>query len=192
MRTTQQSLFDRLESPSAKREQKRRVTHGGAKARGKRKTKRPLATKQWMHLVLKANKAVDKYSMLAKRNASWIDRLIKAKAKKFGVELKDFVNMGDHLHLQIRITNREYFQNFLRSITTLIARHVTGARKGKKFGKFWADLAFTRIVTSFIELTQLAYYFTANRVELRSGNGARARYLDGGNEWIRKLRNGKG
>ena len=126
--------------------------------------------------------------MLAQRNVGWIDRILKAKATKFGVEIKDFVNMGNHPHIKLRIFNRENFQNFLRSITSLIARHVTGARKGKTFGKFWSSLAFTRVVSTFLELSQLDKYFMANRVQRRSGYGARTRYLDTVNEWIQKLR----
>ena len=188
MRATQKSLFDQLATPSAKREQKRRLVHGGEKSKGKRKLKRPLATKQWMHLVLSSGVARCKLSMLARDNAKWIDQLLKSKAKKFAVEIKDFVNMGNHIHLQIRITNRKAFQNFLRSITSLIARHVTGARKGVSFGKFWKDLAFTRVMTSFLELSQLEKYFMGNRVQLRRGYAARERYLDSANEWIQRLR----
>ncbi len=188
MRAIQPDLFNQLSSKSEKCEQKRRLIHGGAKSKGKRKLRRPLSTKKWMHLILKSDKAVGKYSMLAERNAKWIDQLIRAKAKKFGVELKDFVNMGNHIHFQIRIVSRESFQNFLRSITNLIARHVTGARKGRKFGKFWQGLAFTRVITSFLELTGLQGYLTGNRVQLRRGYGARERYLASLNRWINSLR----
>lgn len=188
MRATQTNLFDQLETPAKKREQKRRLTHGGDKSKGKRKLARPISTRHWMHLTLKAPAAKSKYSMLAQRNSKWIDQLIQAKAIKFGVEIKSFVNMGNHLHILLRASKRDRFQNFLRSITNLIARHVTGAKKGKPFGKFWSSLAFTRVLTSFLELTQLEYYFTGNVVERRSGYNARKRYLNSANDYIAKLR----
>ena len=191
MRSTQRSLFEQLQTQSEKRAVARRLKHGGVASVGKRKLRRPLATKSWIHLVLKSNVAKGKFSMLAERNAKWIESLVSVKAKKFGVEIKDFINMGNHIHFQIRVTKRESFQNFLRSITSLIARHVTGARKGKKFGRFWEALAFTRVISSYLELTQLAKYFVANRVELRRGYSARTRYLDSANEWIQCLRFGK-
>ncbi len=177
MRSTQRNLFDQLETPSAKREQKRRLTHGGAKAEGKRKLKRPLATKKWIHLVLKSAIATGKLSMLAPQNAKWIDGLIRLKAAKFGIELKEFVNMGNHIHFQIRILNRKSFQNFLRSITNLIARHVTVARKGNAFGKFWQALAYTRVIVTSFEVWGLRDYFTGNRVERQHGYDARESYL---------------
>jgi putative transposase len=188
MRSAQTNIFDQLATPSAKRENKRRLIHGGVKSKGKRKLKRPVSTKQWIHLVLKSDKAVGKLSFLAKNNAGWIDQLIKKKAKKFAVEVKEFVNMGNHIHFQVRVADRKYFQNFLRSITSLIARHVTGARKGRPFGKFWQGLAFTRVVTSFLELSQLEKYLLANRIQLRKGYGARERYLASVNDWIQSLR----
>lgn len=190
MRAIQPDLFNLLTSKSETREQKRRLSHGGMKSKGTRKLKRPLSTKKWIHLILKSDKAVGKLSLLSQRNAKWIDQLVRVKAKKFGVEIKDLVNVGNHLHFQIKIVSRENFQNFLRSITNLIARHVTGARKGNRFGRFWQGLAFTRVITSFIELTQLAYYFTANKVESRRGYASRKCYLDSANAYIGRLRAG--
>lgn len=188
MKAKQTNLFDQLESKAQKREQKRRLSHGGITSKGKRKLARPLATKKWIHLVLKSDKATGKCSMLSGRNAKWIDELIKLKAKKFGVEIKELVNMGNHIHFQIRIASRAAFQNFLRSITSLIARHVTGARKGKRFGKFWQGLAFTRVISSALELAHLEKYFMGNRIELRRGYGARDRYLKSANRWIKHWR----
>lgn len=184
----QANLFDYLQTPSAKRHHKRRLTHGGHASRSKRKLRRPLATKKWIHLVLKSNKASGKLSMLNSRNVDFIDRLITAKAKKFGIEVKDFVNMGNHIHFQIRIATRESFQNFLRSISSLIARHVTGARKGKRFGKFWQDLAFTRVISSAFELTGLERYLLANKIQRKRGYAARERYLASLNTWMKSLK----
>lgn len=187
MRTTQRNLFDQLQVPSEKREQKRRLTHGGAETKGKRKSRRPLATKKWIHLTLKSEVAKGKLSMLAQRNAKWINQLIKDKAMKFGVEVKEFVNMGNHIHFKLRITSRKLFQNFLRSVTTLIARFVTGARKGKSFGKFWQGLAFTRIVETSFEEWQLRGYFTANRIQRQHGYEAREKYLKKNNSMLKRI-----
>ena len=179
MRARQPSLFENLKTPSERSAQKKIFTHGGSKATGKRKLKRPLATKKWTHLVLKSTKARGQYSMLKQSNSKWIENLINAKAKKFGVEVKEQVNMGNHLHLRFRIASRYSFQNFLRSITNLIARHVTGARKGKAFGKFWDGLAFTRVLMTSFEERRLRDYFVANRIERQHGYEVRQNYLRG-------------
>lgn len=177
-----------MQTPSQKREYSKRVTHGGVVAKGKRKLRRPLATKKWIHLILKSDKATGRYWMLNEKNRSFIDKTIKAKARKFQIELKDFVNMGNHIHFQIRIARREDFQNFLRSITTLIARFVTGAKKGKNFGRFWQGLAFTRVIQTGIELMGFEGYLNANKLEKTYGKEARSVYLAALNKWIRGFR----
>ena len=130
--------------------------------------------------------------MLSARNVEFIDKLVAVKARKFGVEVKDFVNMGNHIHFQLRIVSRVGFQNFLRSISNLIARHVTGARKGKPFGKFWQGLAFTRVITSYFELTGFERYLLANKIERKRGYKARERYLASLNRWMNSLRTAAG
>lgn len=187
MRAKQLSIFD-LATKSERESYKQRFTHGGVTTKGQRKERRPLATKKWMHLVLKASAAKGKYSMLSQENVTKVEKVIKEKAKKFQVELKDFANMGNHIHFQIRIRSRESFQAFLRAITCLIARAVTGAKRGKKFGKFWDGLAFTRIVSTMDELVRLEGYITGNKLERRFGYQARTVYLNALNNWIKKLK----
>ncbi len=185
MKATQQSLFDQLETKAQKREHAKRVTHGGASSKGKRKLRRPLATKKWIHLIMKSDKAFGRLSMLHTRNCNFIDKTVIEKARKFKVELKDFVNMGNHIHFEIRVRRREDFQNFLRSISTLIARHVTGARKGNAFGRFWEALAFTRIIQTGIELMGVEGYLLGNKIEKRHGREAREVYLRAFNRWLK-------
>ena len=62
------------------------------------------------------------------------------------------------------------FQRFLRTVTGLIARHVTGARKGRPFGRrFWSHVAFTRVVTGLRGFKQMRSYVEKNRVEAEFG-----------------------
>ena len=188
MKAKQLSIFELSSSSSEKRSYKERLVHGGEKTKGKRKLRRPLATKKWMHLVLKSKAAKGELSMLSPKHAKEVTKLIRDKARKFNIELKEFVNMGNHIHFQFRMKSREKFQNFLRAITCLIARLVTGAKRGIKFGRFWDGLAFTRIVTSIDELVRLEGYLQANLIERRHGYQARAVYLQALNKWIKKLK----
>ncbi|MGZ3724043.1 MAG: hypothetical protein ACXVA9_13965, partial [Bdellovibrionales bacterium] len=98
--------------------------------------------------------------------------------------IADLANVGSHIHLKIRITSRAGFQKFLKSVTALIARKVTGARKGKPFGKFWQGLAFTRVLKSYTEELNLKGYFSANRAEAALGFEARERLLRAFNRWV--------
>jgi len=170
-------------------QEKLKYIHGGTKTKGRRKDKRPLSTKHAIHLVLKSKKAVGTFSFF--KHSKAIQRTLKIYGKKYGVIIKDIINMGNHLHLKIIITERKSFGNFLRTVTALIARQVTKAKKGKSFGRFWDGIPFTRILKTSYEEFQLRGYFKANRVQRQHGYEQRKLYLDQFNEWIYKLRRHK-
>lgn len=163
-----------------------RVVHGGVPSKGKRKLERPLSSKKWIHLVLKSDKAIGKYSFLSAKNKILVHQILASKAKKFGVTVGDYANVGNHLHLKIKISNRVGFQKFLKAVTALIARKVTLARRGHKFGRFWQGLAFTRVLKSAREELNLKGYFQANRIEAQKGEAARKNYLQAFNRWVYK------
>jgi hypothetical protein len=96
--------------------------------------------------------------------------------------------MGNHIHLKIRVKHPVYFRAFVRSITGLIARMMTGAKRGNKFGKFWDALAFTRVLTTSFETLQLKGYFAANRTERAKGYVARVNMLKAFNQWLYALK----
>lgn len=120
---------------------------GGVAAKGKRKERRPVATKRSMHLVLKSSLAVGKFSLHQKGNSQFISELVARLSKKWCVRVYEFSNNGNHLHLLIQPASRQGLQSFMRTLSALVARHVTGARKGKALlKKFWDAIPFTRIV----------------------------------------------
>lgn len=165
-----------------------RTTHGGAATKGKRKEFRPLSTKKSIHVVLKSDKAKGSLSFLTLKNKTLIEKILKDKAKKFGIRIADHANVGNHLHLKVRAQSREGFQRFLKAITCLIARKITGAKKGKKFGRFWQGLAFTRVLTSAFEELQLKGYIDANRLQAQQGYKQREAYLNEFNNWVYHLK----
>lgn len=179
MRSKQQNLFE-----SSKRKRYARRSHGGDST-GQRKLERPLSTRDWIHLILKSDKARGKMSLRSPQHQTWIEHLLREKARKFGVRIADLSNVGTHLHIKIRIASREAFQKFLKSITTLIARKVTGARRGRPFGRFWSGLAFSRVLKSRLEEFRLRGYFEANRREANQSYAARERYLERFHAWVR-------
>src|SRR5687768_11241955 len=103
-----------------------RIDHGGSIRKGKRKEARPIFSKVPIHLVLRSSRAKGKWSM---RNQPGIEALVRASAKRWRVRLEAFANSGDHLHMLVRVLQKEDFQNFLRAISTMIAKRITGARK---------------------------------------------------------------
>jgi hypothetical protein len=137
-----------------------------------------------LHLVLKSDKAVGKLSFLTPKNQKLVRHVVFTKAKKFGIRVKDFANVGNHLHLRLKFQSREQFQKFLKSVTALIARKITGVRRGFKFGKFWQGLAYTRVLTTYTEELRVRGYIQANECEAKNSPASRERYLRFFNDWL--------
>lgn len=74
------------------------------------------------------------------------------------------------------------------AFTALLARKITGAKKGNKFGRFWDGLAYTRVLLSKFEDLGLKIYFEGNHLERELGYQERERYLKSFNQWIYQLR----
>lgn len=161
-------------------------THGGTSLKKRRKLARPLTPGAVTHLVLKSSKAQGKLSFYTHKKL--VHGLMKEKARKFFVEILDFVNMGNHLHIKVRFKDKFRFQQFLKSFTALLARMITGARKGRPFGKFWDGLAYTRVLTSKLEELGLRGYFEGNHRERELGPAERRFYLKRWNEFLYRLR----
>jgi REP element-mobilizing transposase RayT len=184
MRAKQNSLFDHFEMQDVKKRYAR-TEHGGLSTKGKRKLERPLNTRMGLHLVLKSDKAVGKLSFLTPKNQKLVRHIVFSKARKFGIRVKDFANAGNHLHLRLKIQSRLNFQRFLKAVTTLIARKITGARRGFKFGRFWQGLAYSRVLTTYAEELRVRGYIQANEIEVANSPAARERYLRVFNAWLR-------
>ncbi len=147
---------------------KPRLEHGGSHARGHRKELRPIATKRVMHLVLRAERARGKLSLLQPRHHRYIRTELARQARRFAVRIEAFANSGTHLHLAIRAKTRDGFQKFLRAFAGHVAQFVTGARRGRPFGsRFWDELAYSRIVAWGKALTNLRRYIRLNELEAK-------------------------
>lgn len=72
-----------------------------------------------------------------------IHHLVKKQSQRFQVRIESFAIVTNHLQIRLRVHKRENFQNFLRSLSAMLARQITGACRGKPFGKFWDGLALT-------------------------------------------------
>ncbi|MEK7357122.1 MAG: transposase [Bdellovibrionota bacterium] len=102
-----------------------------------------------------------------------ISKVIETAARRADIKLHKVANVGNHLHLLVSFKTRESCQRFLREISGLIARKVTGAKKGKPFGKFWDLLAHSRVVTGFRGFQAALNYVFLNQVEGQFGTKAR-------------------
>lgn len=108
---------------------------GGALLNGKRKSLRPLSSKDSIHFVLRSSWAIGKDSFLAQRNHKDVDKIIRHFAKKFGVRIYQQAINSNHIHLLLRITNRPLYRAFIKAVSGKIASHIMGEQSFKLFLK---------------------------------------------------------
>ncbi len=164
----------------------KRNTHGGVSLKKRRKIKRPLTPGAVTHLVLKSSRAQGALSFY--KNKNLVHSILRERSKKFFIEILDYVNMGNHLHLKVRFKDAKRFQNFLRTFAAILARKLTKACRGQKFGKFWDGLAYTRVLLSKFEELGLKIYFEGNHRERELGQQERVHYLKRWNQYLYRLK----
>lgn len=106
---------------------------GGALLAGKRKTLRPLSSKDATHLVMRSARARGKDSFLASRNRAAITLLILRFAKKIGVRIYQLSVNSNHIHLLLKISNRTLYKAFIKAVCGKIASQVMSGRSFKNF-----------------------------------------------------------
>lgn len=175
MRTKKESYLPGFEKAAG-------AQHGGDLARGKRKTFRPIDPKQALHVVLRSSKARGVLSMLHPRHCNAIERHVQNTAKRCGVRVYRFANVGNHLHLLIKVPSRPAWKRFAKRLSGGVAQIVTGARKGAALNRttdrtrdidltesaqraFWDHLLFTRIVSFGRDFKGVAKYLIKNLFE---------------------------
>jgi putative transposase len=153
---------------------------------GNAKIKRPLDSKLPIHLVLRNTKG----GMRLPRTIVPVKLTINRIAHKHGVRIYEYANVGNHLHMLIKIPQRERWSAFIRELTGQLAQLVqgiTGRQKG--MANFWKKRPFTRIVRgwrkafqtarSYIELNLLEAEGMISRMQVKTLKDLRAIFESG-------------
>ena len=157
------------------------------KTRAGRSGPRPLATKHTMHLVMRSSQAVGPLSFWQKENKQKIKWTVAKFARKYGVQIISMVNVGNHLHFHIKLTNRFTYKPFIRAISGAIAMAITGKSRWKKVeGKFWDYRPYTRVVIGYKAFLGLRDYIRINQLEGCVGR-EHAQLIIKGDEEIERL-----
>jgi REP element-mobilizing transposase RayT len=138
------------------------------KSRKGRAHGRPLHTKHTIHLVLRSTKAKGAWSFKKHENEKAIELIFRKFSSKYGIKVLSLANVGNHLHAQIKLTNRFGYAKFIRAITGAIAQAVTGQSRWRNSGtklNFWDRRPFTRAVKSFRAYLNLRDYIRINQLE---------------------------
>lgn len=142
-----------------------RTEHGGDLGKGRRKLYRPFDPRRPLHLTLRSDRARGTWSLLDQKNERRVRHIVYRFARKNGVKIYKYANSGNHLHLLVQSKRHEDFKAFLKTITGLIARAVTGARKSHATGKFWGALAWSRVVNWGRDFRGVLDYILMNEME---------------------------
>jgi len=132
------------------------------------KIKRTLDSNKCLHIVLRSSLAKGSRSMLNQNNKGKVYKIIQTQAKKVGIKIYRYANVGNHLHLLIKFSKRRFYIRFIRSITGLIARQILKAEKNNaasNIKKFWDQRPFSRIVDWGTSYRIAKDYVTLNILE---------------------------
>lgn len=147
---------------------------GGMLLKGNAKVARPLSTKHPIHLVLKSKLAIGGRSFLHSNNVKRVDAVLRAQANAKGIRIYHLVNVGNHLHLVIKldrsttVAGRTAFHSFIRAVTGLIARHVLRTERNHAKGiRFWQARPFTRLVNWGRDYNRVSRYMAKNASQAR-------------------------
>lgn len=89
-------------------------------------------TKNSMHLVLRSSLARGAWSFRSGKNSKIIREIIERFAAKYGVKVLSLANVGNHLHMQIKISNRFAYRMFIKAVTGAIAMKITNINRWTK------------------------------------------------------------
>ncbi|MEZ0390905.1 MAG: transposase [Pseudobdellovibrionaceae bacterium] len=133
---------------------------GGELLKGKRKAKRPLSTKQPLHLILKACEKL----VFPPGNLS-LEKLIHNQARKFNVKIYELAINWSHIHTIIKIKERENYNQFIRSLCSILAAKVRAKKPHLK--TLFTLRPFTRIISWGRDFKSLLNYLIINQMEAR-------------------------
>jgi hypothetical protein len=141
------------------------LEHGGSIRKGLRKLARPFDRRRPMHIVMRSNRAYGTWSFLHRRNKGTVFLLVLDTAARYQIRIYSWENVGNHLHFAAKAPSRRALRAFLRVLPQRIMFVVTGARKGRPRGRFFHEIAYSRIVNWGREWKVLLRYIWKNTLE---------------------------
>lgn len=172
--------------------QQNATAYGGTlrKKRAGRIGPRALSKNYSMHLVVRSSQARNEWSFFHKKNRLKIHAIIKKHAQKNKIQVISMANVGNHIHLHIRLLEAKYRKSYCRFIrsftgeialwitriardtapernTARIARNVTpiARRTIQNKKKFWDHRPFSRLIIGKKQFLTIKDYMQVNILE---------------------------
>ncbi len=147
------------------------MAYGGElRKKAKNRSYRPLAFKSGsMHISLRSTKAVGVHSFQNSRIRKRVSDFVHSFSKQKGVHIINFANVGNHLHLHVKLTNKTLYKAWIRGLSSGLAMLSMGLEGFKKLNKneqkFWDHRPFSRVIQSFKHFLNTRAYIEINILE---------------------------
>jgi putative transposase len=159
--------------------------HGGELRRKRAgRGKRPLSTKDSLHVVFKMNREAHRQGLRNYKSYTLPMQVIDRYAKRFFIKVVQVSIQGNHIHMLIRAHKRSLFHHFFRVVAGQIAQGLSrcvtdppaqGLARGvtdtpkppQKRIKFWKYRPFSRVVKSWTAEKTVRNYIQLNEKEAR-------------------------
>ncbi len=133
---------------------------GGQLLKGNAKSARPLHSKLPIHLTLRASKSV----LRLPKKFAVVEKIITNVANKHGVKIFKRANVGNHLHLALKLPHVNRWAAFIRELTGRLGLALKDSLDGTKL---WLHRPHTRIIRGW----QKAFRILLDYIELNQWEG---------------------
>ena len=122
-----------------------------------------------MHFTLRSTKAIGLHSFQNSKNRTRVKNYVHSFSAKKGVQILGFANVGNHLHLHVKIHSQRLYKEWIRGLSSglaMIAMGLEGLKKLKQRNeKFWDQRPFSRVIQSFRHFLNTKSYLEINVLE---------------------------
>lgn len=177
-----------------------KVFNPGRRTTRRSRLRRPVVSDQSMHVVMRSSLARGRLSL--HKNEAKIQKLIRQMSVNHGVRIYKFANVGNHIHIHLRVTRPIKWKGFISGLAGGIARSVgflrvpeeksvtvgrggflTGGQSDRSRG-FWDARPFSRRVYWGRDFRTVRDYVTLNCLEAQGVVPSR-KLLRKGKSWRR-------
>lgn len=106
-----------------------------------------------------------------------VEKLVGTISNRFHVKIVRFANVGNHLHLVVKLplrgtASRKQYSKWIRLLTSRLAFKIGGSKKGEPFKdengeriKFWDAIPFSRVIRGGRRWNSIERYVLKNEIE---------------------------
>jgi REP element-mobilizing transposase RayT len=122
------------------------LSFGGDLLKGSHpKTQRPLDSKLPIHVTLRGIRG----GLRTPKAFKNVSDILRRACKRHGVTMYSQANVGNHIHMVIKLRNRRSWSGFIRELTGEVARLMRSLGVTHKGEKFWRHRPFTRVIAGW-------------------------------------------